>query len=53
MSGSPMDKAGSYGIQDDFGCTFVEKIVGDYFNIVGLPLLKTYKGLKKVLNKDI
>ena len=28
-TGSPMDKAGSYGIQDDFGSTFVEKINGD------------------------
>ena len=52
-SGSPMDKAGSYGIQDDSGCTFVEKIVGDYFNVVGLPVLKTYEGLKKVLNKEL
>ena len=48
-SGSPMDKAGSYGIQDDFSSTFVKKINGDYFNIVGLPVLKTYLGLKKIL----
>lgn len=48
-SGSPMDKAGAYGIQDDFGSTFVEKITGDYFNVVGLPVVKTYLGLKKFL----
>jgi septum formation protein len=46
--GSPMDKAGAYGIQDDLGSTFAEKITGDYFNIVGLPLVKTYLGLKKM-----
>jgi len=48
-SGSPMDKAGAYGIQDDFGSTFVEKITGDYFNVVGLPMVKTYLGLRKFL----
>lgn len=48
--GFPLDKAGAYGIQDDFGCTFVEKIHGDYFNVVGLPIVKTYLGLKQILN---
>jgi len=46
--GSPMDKAGAYGIQDDFGAVFVERINGCYYNVVGLPLTKLYNALRKV-----
>jgi len=46
-SGSPMDKAGAYGIQDDWGAVFVKKIDGDYYNVVGLPLNRFYKESKK------
>jgi septum formation protein len=46
--GSPMDKAGAYGIQDDFGAVFVKRINGCYYNVVGLPLTKLYNSLRKV-----
>jgi septum formation protein len=44
-SGSPMDKAGSYGIQDDFGAVFVRRINGCYYTVVGLPLQAVYAAL--------
>lgn len=46
---NPLDKAGAYGIQDDFGCLFIEKIAGDYYNIVGLPLTRLYLNLIKII----
>ncbi len=48
-SGSPMDKAGAYGIQDDFGAVFVEKINGCYYNVVGLPLARVYHDLLRII----
>ncbi|HAC16400.1 MAG TPA: septum formation protein Maf [Bacteroidetes bacterium] len=44
--GSPMDKAGAYGIQDDLGSLFVKRIDGDYYNVVGLPINQLYNELK-------
>lgn len=45
-TGSPMDKAGGYGIQDDFGAIFVKGINGDYYNVVGFPLYTFYQTMK-------
>lgn len=48
-TGSPCDKAGAYGIQDDFGAVFVKRIDGCYYNVVGLPLSKLYNSLIEIL----
>ena len=42
---NPMDKAGAYGIQDWIGFIAVEKIIGSYTNVMGLPTEKLYKAL--------
>lgn len=47
-TGSPMDKAGAYGIQDDWGAVFVKRIEGDYYNVVGFPLHSFYQHIKSI-----
>ena len=44
----PMDKAGSYGIQEWIGFIGVQKISGSYFNVMGLPVQRLYTELKKL-----
>lgn len=46
------DKAGAYGIQDK-GSLLVEKIEGDYFNIVGFPIGKINRDLMRLLNLSL
>ena len=45
---TPFDKAGSYGIQDWIGLVGVKKIIGSYYNVMGLPVHKLYKELLKI-----
>ncbi len=45
-SGEPLDKAGAYAIQG-VGSVIVERIEGDYYNVVGLPLSALSDGLKE------
>jgi septum formation protein len=46
-TGEPMDKAGAYGIQG-YGATIVERIDGDYFAVMGLPIVRLVGLLRDV-----
>ena len=46
-TGDPMDKAGAYGIQGRFAA-HIDRIEGDYYNVVGLPVSRVYRTLKEM-----
>lgn len=50
---NPMDKAGSYGIQDWFGLTQVQQIRGCYYNVMGFPLPRFYKEIQTILAHEL
>jgi septum formation protein len=48
-TGEPMDKAGAYAVQG-YGARFVEKIRGDFYTVMGLPVVKTDLSLRRLLD---
>ena len=46
-TGEPMDKAGAYGIQGG-AALFAEKMVGDYYNVMGLPVCRLWQALQQI-----
>ena len=43
----PYDKAGAYGVQEWIGMVGIEKMIGSYFNVMGLPVHRVYAALRE------
>ncbi|MBE7436917.1 MAG: septum formation protein Maf [Spirochaetales bacterium] len=48
----PFDRAGAYGIQDYFGCFHIQRIDGDYNNVLGFPLHMFYQQMLLFIEKN-
>jgi len=48
----PFDKAGAYAIQEWIGLIGIEKIQGDYYNVMGLPVQSLMKALEKIFGSS-
>lgn len=51
-TGSPFDKAGGYGIQDDMGIGFVQSVHGELSNVIGLPMGSVINELRKLQGEN-
>jgi len=47
-TGEPLDKAGAYGVQG-YGAALVERIEGNFYTVMGLPVVKVYEVLKELV----
>lgn len=50
---APYDKAGAYGIQEWIGMVGIDRIEGDYYNVVGLPVGMVWERLKGFLSEKM
>ncbi|GAB5539949.1 MAG: Maf-like protein [Salibacteraceae bacterium] len=46
---APLDKAGAYGIQEFIGYIGIQKVVGDFYNVVGFPVQRFWREIEKIL----